>query len=200
MKRTTKQRGVWIGVGAALGAGLMALLDPARGRRRRALIRDKATRAAHVVGNAAGKTWRDLRHRAVGVASEARRISRGGQVSDEVLVERVRSKIGHLVARPASIDVSAKAGEVILGGPVVKSELDGLLRGVRGVRGVTRLEDHLEIREEPPAQGARTGGETAEETPPPPAVRKRPAATRRPAGGSTSGGNGPTKGMILKED
>jgi hypothetical protein len=197
MKRRTKQRGIWIGVGAALGAGLMALLDPARGGRRRALIRDKATHAAHRVGNAAGKTWRDLSHRAAGIAAEVRRIARRERVSDEVLVERVRSKIGHLVSHPASIDVSAKEGEVTLGGPVVQGELDGLLHGVRGVRGVTRLEDHLEVGEEV-AQRAETSEEAAAETPRPPR-RKRPASTRG-ASRPESGGNGPTKGIILKEE
>jgi uncharacterized membrane protein/osmotically-inducible protein OsmY len=158
MKRETKQKIVWLGGGAALGAGLMVLLDPERGRRRRALIRDKATRAAHSVGDAAGTTWRDLSHRAVGVASEARRIARGEKVADEVLVERVRARIGRLVSHPASIEVSAKGGEVTLAGPVLKRELDALLRGVRCVRGLTRLEEHLEVHEQagsvPGLQGA----------------------------------------------
>jgi hypothetical protein len=61
----------WAG-GALVGAGLMALFDPNRGRRRRALLRDKATGAADVVGTAAGKTWRDLRNRAEGVAARGR--------------------------------------------------------------------------------------------------------------------------------
>ena len=143
------ERSAWIGAGIALGAGLMAVLDPNRGRRRRALIRDKAARAAHTLGDAAGTTWRDLSHRAAGAASEARRVARGEQASDEVLAERVRSRIGRLVSHPGSIEVAAKDGEVALSGPVLRRELDGLLRGVRCVRGLTRLEDRLEVHEEP---------------------------------------------------
>ena len=92
MKRRAKERGIWIGVGAALGAGLMALMDPGRGRRRRAFVRDKATSTARKVGQAAGKTWRDLSHRAEAVASEARRVARDGPVSDEVPHPEVREE------------------------------------------------------------------------------------------------------------
>jgi osmotically-inducible protein OsmY len=148
MRRRTDQKSLWLGGGALLGAGLMALLDPERGRRRRALLRDKAIRAAHTMEDAAGTTWRDLSHRAVGVASEVRRIARGEQVADDVLTERVRSKIGRLVSHPASIEVSAKGGEVTLAGPVLQRELDGLLHGVRCVRGLTRLDDRLEVHEQ----------------------------------------------------
>ena len=148
----------WIGAGVALGAGLMALLDPDRGKRRRAMLRDKANRAAHTLGHAAGTTWRDLSHRAVGVASEARRLARGEAVADEVLVERVRSRIGRLVSHPGAIEVEASAGEVMLRGPVLKREVDGLLRGVRCVRGLKRLEDRLEVHENAEGVPALQGG------------------------------------------
>lgn len=60
-------------VGAlALGAGLMFLLDPAQGRRRRALIRDKAYSAAVRTGRYAQKTGRHWSNKAQGLAAEAR--------------------------------------------------------------------------------------------------------------------------------
>src|SRR6187549_3278845 len=65
------RKAFWAG-GALLGAGLMALFDPNRGRRRRVVLRDKAAGAAGAVGTAAGKTWRDLRNRAGGVAARGR--------------------------------------------------------------------------------------------------------------------------------
>jgi hypothetical protein len=58
-----------------LGAGLMALLDPVRGRTRRALIRDKAIRGARKLGDAAGTMWRDLSHR-LEVQEQAEKIVR----------------------------------------------------------------------------------------------------------------------------
>jgi gas vesicle protein len=60
-------------VGAlALGAGLMFLLDPSQGRRRRALIRDKAVSSAHQAQRYASSTGRHLGNKAQGWAAEAR--------------------------------------------------------------------------------------------------------------------------------
>ena len=58
--------------GLALGAGLMYYLDPDRGRRRMALVRDKATHLTHVTRDAVGAKGRDLRNRAVGVVAETK--------------------------------------------------------------------------------------------------------------------------------
>ena len=52
--------------GAGAGAGLMYLLDPDRGTRRRALARDQISRAANVTGEALEATWRDARTRVEG--------------------------------------------------------------------------------------------------------------------------------------
>lgn len=148
---------------AALGAGLMALLDPQVGKRRRALLRDKANRAAHSVGDFAGMTWRDLSHRASGVAAGARGLVRGEEIPDEVLAERVRSKIGRLVSHPASIQVTAAQGRVTLAGPILEREVKGLLRGVKAIRGVTGVEDRLEIHEQAGNVSGLQGGKPAPE-------------------------------------
>jgi len=58
--------------GAAIGAGLMYLLDPQGGRRRRALIRDKAYGWANDAQEYAGKTARHLGNVAHGMVHEAR--------------------------------------------------------------------------------------------------------------------------------
>ncbi len=59
-------------VGAlALGAGLMFLLDPAQGRRRRALVRDKAYSAARKSSQYAQSTSRHVANKATGLAHEA---------------------------------------------------------------------------------------------------------------------------------
>jgi hypothetical protein len=65
------QAAVFIG-GAGLGAALMYVLDPERGRRRRALARDKAVSFAKDTGRAVARTSRDLGNRAKGVAAEVR--------------------------------------------------------------------------------------------------------------------------------
>jgi gas vesicle protein len=74
-----KSSALWkgIGVGAGLGAGLMFLLDPDRGRRRRALARDKAIHLAKSTEKIVGARSRDLGNRASGAASRIRSLIRG---------------------------------------------------------------------------------------------------------------------------
>jgi hypothetical protein len=57
--------------GMAAGAALMYFLDPDRGGRRRALLRDKAVGLSNDLGEAATGAARDLRNRAQGVVAEA---------------------------------------------------------------------------------------------------------------------------------
>lgn len=69
--------GVLFLTGVGLGAALMYLLDPERGRTRRKLLGDKLTRAANVTGDAIAGKSRDLRNRAQGVLAETG-LARGG--------------------------------------------------------------------------------------------------------------------------
>jgi uncharacterized membrane protein len=59
------------GLGAGLGAGLMYLLDPQSGRRRRAVAKDKAVHAVKQGGTALGKKSRHLGNRGKGLVMEA---------------------------------------------------------------------------------------------------------------------------------
>src|SRR5437899_9695413 len=76
---------IWIS-GLGFGAGLMYLLDPDRGRRRRTLLRDRAVRAVNRVGHFLDATRRDVSHRAQGLAAEACSLFTGEDVPDEVLM------------------------------------------------------------------------------------------------------------------
>lgn len=60
-----------VGLGASLGAGLMYLLDPESGRRRRAVAKDKAVSALKHGGTALGKKSRHLGNRSKGLVLEA---------------------------------------------------------------------------------------------------------------------------------
>jgi hypothetical protein len=131
--------------GIGLGAGLMYFLDPQAGRRRRAQLGDKLTRAIHETGNALCVAGRDLGHRAQGLAAEARSLVAGDEVSDAQLAERVRSKIGRNVANPGSLSVAVSNGRVTLGGPILRREVDWLLDAVAAVPGVTGVENRLEV-------------------------------------------------------
>jgi uncharacterized membrane protein/gas vesicle protein len=145
--------------GAALGAVAMYIFDPDRGRRRRALLRDQLVSAANHLDDALDVVARDLAHRTQGLLAEARSAITHEQVSDEVLVQRVRSKLGRIVSHPSAIDVKAEQGRVSLSGAVLKHEHQDLLEGARSVRGVTDVEDGLEVHKTaenvPALQGGR---------------------------------------------
>ena len=64
-------------IGMALGAGLMYVLDPEGGRRRRDRMRDKASSWADDAQELAAKKARHLGNRARGVISEARSMVSG---------------------------------------------------------------------------------------------------------------------------
>lgn len=58
--------------GLGAGAALMYLLDPDRGNRRRALIRDKVVKVNRQTQEAVGGKLRDVSNRAKGMLHEAR--------------------------------------------------------------------------------------------------------------------------------
>ena len=70
----TRGTGFIIMAAAAAGATLAYLLEPAQGRRRRALVRDKAYSQMKTLQERAPKIAMDLRNRAHGVAAETRRL------------------------------------------------------------------------------------------------------------------------------
>ena len=130
--------------GVALGAGLMYLLDTDRGARRRALVRDKAIRSLHISRDFLGKASRDLQHRAQGVAAEVKHRVLHSEVTDAVLAERVRSKLGRYNSHPHAIEVDVDQGTVTLRGPILTDEAARLLRAINAVPGVKSVDDQLE--------------------------------------------------------
>ncbi len=129
---------------AAIGAAAMYLLDPDKGRRRRAIARDKARSLLAQAEDFAGRAARDLSHRIDGVrASAARPFRDAGTPDDLQLIERVRSRIGRVVSHPHAIHVGALAGRVTVSGPILAREIRALLDTVSDVPGVTDVDDHL---------------------------------------------------------
>ena len=66
-------------------------------------------------------------------------------VSDETLVDRVRSRLPGAVSYPESIGVSARQGCVVLSGPVPVDELADLLASVGSVQGIKGIESRLDV-------------------------------------------------------
>ncbi|HVG06778.1 MAG TPA: BON domain-containing protein [Thermoanaerobaculia bacterium] len=133
--------------GVGLGAGLMYLLDPDGGRRRRALARDKAVHGLKVSGKALRRTSADVGNRTRGLVAGATSRLRKGSPDDVKLEGRVRSKLGRHLSNPSALQVQCADGRVILSGPVSASELDKLLAKVQKIKGVHEVESRLEIQD-----------------------------------------------------
>ena len=127
------------------GAGMMYVLEPRLGRRRRALVRDKAQAYWRRMGKFIGQTARDARQRTYGLIAETQAQIRGANVpEDAVLVARVRAQIGHVVSQAGTVDVTAHQGRVILSGSIAAHEVEKLLSAVASVAGVTAVVNRLE--------------------------------------------------------
>ena len=135
--------------GIGLGAALVYLTDPERGRRRRALVRDQLVSLAHETGEAIGPTARDLRNRAQGLVARTTHLFRKEDVPDVVLEQRVRARLGRFTSHPGSIEVSADQGRVTLRGPILAHELEQTLAAVRSVPGVRSVNNQLEVHKQP---------------------------------------------------
>jgi hypothetical protein len=134
--------------GAGLGAGAMYFFDPDLGRRRRGLARDQLLHATAQIEHGLDTAWRDLRNRTQGVVAEAGAMLDGDEVSDDVLLARVRSKLGRYVSHPRSIEAAVHDGYVVLSGPVLVDEVQDLISAILSVRGVCRVENRLDVHQE----------------------------------------------------
>jgi hypothetical protein len=134
--------------GIGLGAAVMYFMDPERGRRRRALVRDQVAHFAATVPPGAGAARRDLANRSRGLVASLKGSFGEDDASDETIVARVRSELGRVVSHPGSIIVTANAGTVTLSGPVLESEAEPLLKAVAGTRGVKEVHSQLEVHDE----------------------------------------------------
>lgn len=139
-------------LGIITGAGLMYLLDPDRGARRRALIRDQFVHGMHEVediGSGLASRTRHARNRAVGTLHEVRAQFVNGQVDDPVLEARVRAVLGRVVHRPGAVEVSADHGRVVLGGTALPEEIERVAAVLSRVPGVRQVVNRLDARAQP---------------------------------------------------
>jgi hypothetical protein len=145
---------------AALGMAAMYMLDPDKGRRRRALVGDKAYALVSDTRHAVGAATRDVAHRIEGLRARARRVLTDTPVPDDLqLIERVRARMGRLVSHPHAIQVGANNGRVTLSGPILEHEVGRLLDAIRTVWGVCDVVDRLVVYDSPESISSLQGGE-----------------------------------------
>lgn len=135
--------------GVVIGSGMMFLLDPQAGRRRRALVRDKTVRWSRVTGRAMETSWRRLEGTSRGMASALRHLRSGEEeVDDQTLEARLRTCIGRHSSHPRAIEVSVAAGCVTLSGKILADEVREVLSCASEVRGVRAVDNRLEVHDE----------------------------------------------------
>jgi len=137
--RDSLSHAVSLVAGAALGAGVMYLLDPDRGTRRRALLRDKAVRGANDLAFYGNQRLRDLGNNLYGSVAEVRSKLRDRMrpIPDEILEERVRAQVGHVVSHPGALEIVVQDGVAYISGPVLGDEVEKIndrLGATRGLR------------------------------------------------------------------
>jgi BON domain len=141
--------------GFVLGATVARLLDPRSGARRRAEVLQKSVHTTHEAAEFTGKSLRDLRNRSRGIWHAL--FGPRGPVDDAVLVERVRSRLGRVSSHPGAIEVSVSDGCVELRGPVLATEHQQVIDAVADVRGVSRVDDDLQLHKQPDVPALQGG-------------------------------------------
>jgi hypothetical protein len=148
--------------GIGLGGAMMYMLDPDQGNRRRSLVRNRVGHTWNGAGEFMGKAQRDLRNRARGVSSRAASAFRHEEVPEEILEQRVRSKLGRVVTHPRAVEVAVQGARVTLEGEVRAREVQRLMRTVSAVPGVEHVENRLAVLEQdedvPELQGVNVRG------------------------------------------
>ncbi|MCO6430503.1 MAG: SRPBCC family protein [Deltaproteobacteria bacterium] len=145
--------------GLLIGALVMYLTDPSRGRRRRAVVKDKLNSVVTDLQDGLGATGRNIFGELKGLSAAARSLlSSEKEVSDRVLVDRVRSKMGRYVSHPRAIEVEAHQGEIKIRGPILEHEVKRLLSCIHSVPGVKKVSRDLDIHKSAENVPALQGG------------------------------------------
>ncbi|MCL5108825.1 MAG: BON domain-containing protein [Chloroflexi bacterium] len=134
----------WIG----LGAGLMFLLDPRLGNRRRALLRDQLVHYSNKLGDVLSGEGENLGNRIYGLYAELRYRSQPEPVADGTIVARVRGELGHVASAPGAIFVTSENGQVTLTGSAPEDEINRILSVVANVPGVQSVDNQLVLSQE----------------------------------------------------
>jgi gas vesicle protein len=132
----------------AMGVGLMYLMDPERGRARRAWLSNTVSGLVRNTGKTFYRTGKDLSNRATGAESHGRS---GGPAFSEQLLENVRFEIARVAPNNRHIDVMADVnGSVTLTGAIRPEDADRIIGAVEDVPGVILVINRLNVQSAQP--------------------------------------------------
>jgi uncharacterized membrane protein len=163
----------------------MYYTDPASGKRRRHRVRDLGSHYARTATVLGRKAAVDMRHRVHGAFAATRSRLRREDVPDEILIERIRSRLGMIVSHPHAVEVGAHDGVVTLKGPILSHEAQRAVRKLGRVRGVRGIEDRLDRHRVADDVPALQGGSAREDRPE--FLQQNWAPAIRAVGGATGG-------------
>jgi hypothetical protein len=133
----------------AAGVGLMYLLDPTDGARRRNLLLDKTRHCLNETGDFFRRTGRHLANRSRGMAHETQSMfQRGGEPADDrTIAERIRARLGHLQQPNADVNVAVVDGRATLTGRCAPDDVETLISTVQGTPGVASIVNLLTVQD-----------------------------------------------------
>lgn len=136
-------------IAGGAGVAVMYFLDPDRGKRRRAVLRDRTAGAARRAGTATGRTQRKV---ASGLYGVGQKVAHPGPTQEEpandaTLAQKVMTELFRDDDVPkGSINVNAENGLVQLRGTVERPELVHEIEGrARRIPGVLDVENLLQV-------------------------------------------------------
>jgi hypothetical protein len=138
---------IWFLLGLLGGAGVMYFLDPRSGSRRRALAKDQGIKYSNDAQELAERVAEEARNRTEGMVHEAQKRMSEDTVDNATLEARVKSAIGRAVSNPGGIEITVQNGHVTLRGPVLRSEVDSLMKTAESVPGVDEVHNYLDVHE-----------------------------------------------------
>jgi len=106
-------------------------------------MRDEAMHVANKTEVSFGKAARDVFNRSQGTVAKLHPFKED-VTSDEIITQRVRSKLGRYVSHPHSVHVSVKNGIVTLSGLIFLNEVRRLMKHVSSISGVSEVDNQLE--------------------------------------------------------
>lgn len=125
-----------------LGAALMYLFDPERGKARRSQIGDKVKSTAADAEHSAEKLAQNIRNRAAGMKAKMSNTEQA--VDDDVLVARIRSALGHVTSHADRVEVEVSLGYATLRGELAEADIEKAIECAEKVDGVIEVDNQLQ--------------------------------------------------------